>query len=133
MVDPKKGTQKLFVKETVGTQKNVICAFRGSKVIYGDGTIEAALSPADATGVARVTDALGSGFPVYDTAQLLRAGVIADLIISYKDGEYTKSQRVIVANSKVSSFMKAANAGTLTFNSKKVTSAAVSQTAFSRT
>lgn len=132
MVDPRLGTQKLFVKETAGTQKNYICAFRGSKAMYGVDGADGDLLPKDVTGVLPVTDTLGAGFPVFDTAQLLRAGILADLTISYKDGEYTKSQRVMVANSKVAAFLKAANAGILTYKGNKVKSASVSQTAFSR-
>lgn len=123
-----KGTQKLAVKEKVGSSSNYICCFRGSKALYG---ADGVLTPADATGIFLATgdNGLGAGFPTFDTAELLRKGIIYDVNITYKDGAYTKSHRVMVAKSKLQTFLTQANNGTLKFNSSTVTSGSVSQTA----
>lgn len=126
-----KGTQKLAVKEKVGSSANYICCFKGSKALYGDSGV---LTPADSTGVFTATGAngLGAGMPIFDTAELLRNGIIYDVSISYKDGAITKSHRVIVSRSKLPTFLTAANNGTLKFNGLPITSAVVSQTAVTR-
>lgn len=133
MVDKTKGTQKLVVKEKVGSATNYICCFRGSRLVYGDGEgLAPALDPIAETGVALAngTNGLGAGFPVFDTAELLRKGVIYDVIITYQDGQYIKSHRVIVSKSKLTTFMTNANKGILKFKSMPVLSASLSQTSF---